>query len=370
MAKKVVVVIPTYNEKENISELIKRVLAQEKKVKGFEIYVLVSDSHSPDKTGEVVEKISKKNKKVRLLDVKKRGIGVGLKKGYEFAFSKMGADIVLQMDGDFSHNPNDIKKLLQPFKEGFNFSQGSRFIKGGRNELEWHRRFFSYMANMITRFLVDGKIHEFTTSFRAFNRKIYEEIDFKKVPWKGKSFIFQPAFLYAGIKAGAKIKEVPIVFVDRRKGYSKMATLSYIKDLLMFGLNIKVKKSKRFLKFCCVGFTAFFVQTLFFEIFRRRMVPENANVVAAEISIVVNFLLSNFWTFNDYKIKLKKLPFKFIQFNVTVFGSIVIQWLTIRTGRMLFGEGVFVIYFFYIIGVGIGLVWNYFFYNKLIWKTK
>jgi len=373
MAKKVVVVIPTFNEKDNISQLIDEVLGQNIKAVGFDIYVLVSDSHSPDGTGEVVEKIAKKNKKVKLLDVKKRGIGVGLKKGYEYAFGKLKADIVLQMDADFSHDPKELPKLLAPFNNGFNFCQGSRFIKGGKNELEWYRRFFSWGANVITRFLVDSRdVHEFTTSYRAFDREIFSKIDFSDIPWQGKSFVFQPAFLYGAIRAGAKIKEVPIVFVDRERGYSKLAMVSYIRDLLMFGMKVRLgmKKSKRFVKFCCVGFTAFFVQTFFFEIFRRSMPPENATAVAAEISIVINFFLSNFWTFSDHKLKTRQIPFKFLQFNLTVLGSVVIQWLTIRTGRMLFGDEVSVIYFFYIMGVGIGLIWNYFFYNKLIWKTK
>jgi len=277
MSKKVVVVIPTYCEKDNIEELIQAVLRQGAKADGFDIHVLVSDSHSPDGTGRVVRAVSKKDRRVGLLDVKKRGIGIGLVKGYEYAFFKMGADIVLQMDGDFSHDPADLAKLLAPFNDGFNFVQGSRFVKGGRNELEWHRRFFSWAANLITRFLVDAReVREFTTSYRAFDKQIFGKIDFSDIPWQGKSFVFQPAFLYGAIRAGAKIKEVPIVFIDRKKGYSKLAFVSYISDLLAFGIKVRVGKSKRFLKFCVVGFTAFFVQTFFFEIFRRRMVPENA----------------------------------------------------------------------------------------------
>jgi len=369
--KKVVVVIPTYNEKDNISSLIETIFEIIKKIKGYDFYLLVSDSHSPDGTGNVVREIRKMNKKVKLLDVRQRGIGIGLKKGYDFAIEKMGADIILQMDADFSHDPKDIRKILEPFGQGYNFSQGSRFVKGGRNNLEWYRQVFSWGANLVTRFLLDcWNIHEFTTSFRAFDKDVYKKMDLSDIPWKGTSFVFQPAFLYAAVRSGAKIKEVPIVFIDREKGYSKLAAVEYIKDLVGFGLRMRIKKSKRFLKFCMVGFTAFFVQTFFFEIFRKSMNPENATAIAAEISIIVNFIGSNFWTFSDYKLSLKRVPFKFLQFNVTVLGSVVIQWVTIRVGRSFFGESTFVIYVFYILGVGIGLIWNYFFYNKLIWKTK
>ena len=109
---RLVVTIPTYNEKENIEEIIKKVLAQSKKIPDVDLHVLVSDSHSPDGTAEIVKRISKTNPKVHYLDVKERGLGIGLVKGHRYATDKFKADILAQMDGDLSHDPSTLPVML------------------------------------------------------------------------------------------------------------------------------------------------------------------------------------------------------------------------------------------------------------------
>ena len=350
--------------------MIVLVLAQQEKIKNWELFVLVSDSDSPDGTGKVVLNQMKTNKHVDLLNVKERGIGVGLLKGYQYAISQMKADAVIQMDADMQHDPKEIPNFLRHIDQGYNFVQGSRFIKGGKNELEWYRKFFSWSANWVSRILLGiYRVHEFTTSYRAFTKELFMKLNVDEIPWKGKSFVFQPAFLYAVFKVGANIKEIPIVFVDRSRGLSKMQILSYIKDLLFFGIKCRIKDSKQFIKFGIVGSIGFIINTIGLELFVfLKLNPALAGVIGAECAIISNFILNNTWTFKTRRVSKTHVPMKFIQFNLTSAGAIIIQGLSIWFGTMFFGHNSYRI--FYLLGVGIGLFWNYFMYSHVIWSKK
>lgn len=368
--KKAVVVLPTYNEKENIEDVITLILAQQRKTVDWELFVLVSDSSSPDGTGEEVIRLKKTNCQLELLNVKERGIGVGLVKGYQFAFTKMVADVVIQMDADLQHDPKEIANFLTEIDKGYNFVQGSRFIKGGKNDLEWYRRFFSWSANWVSRVLLGAyKVREFTTSYRAFTKDLFFKVNLEEIPWRGNSFVFQPAFLYGVFKAGAKIKEIPIVFVDRTRGLSKMQIFNYIKDLLLFCIKARLKDSKTVFKFACVGTIGFAINTFGLELFvYLGLHPALSAAFGAEGAIVSNFLLNNFWTFKHRKVDTKNLIPKFFQFNLTSFGALVIQSITILIGTSIFGFRTYRI--FYILGIGIALFWNYLMYSKVVWSKK
>lgn len=366
--KKAVVVLPTYNERENIEDIITLILAQQKKIANWELFILVSDSHSSDGTQDVVRNLQDINHHIQLLDVSERGIGVGLFRGYEYAFSKMAADAVIQMDADLQHDPKEIPNFLSAIDQGYSFIQGSRFIPGGKNELEWYRRFFSWSANWYSRILMGiYSVHEFTTSYRAFTKELFGKLDLSEIPWRGKSFVFQPAFLYACVSQGAKIKEIPIVFVDRSRGLSKMQIIQYIRDLSLFGIRVRLKKSSRIIKFAIVGTIGFIINTIGLEVFVKfGLHPALSGALGAEAAIVSNFLLNNFWTFRERKINFARMPLKFLQFNTTSVGAIIIQSLTIWLGVTLFGFYTYRIS--YLFGVGLGLFWNYFMYSRVIWK--
>ncbi|MCL5676054.1 MAG: GtrA family protein, partial [Patescibacteria group bacterium] len=275
----------------------------------------------------------------------------------------------------------EIPNFLAAIDEGYSFVQGSRFIRGGKNELEWYRRFFSWSANWYSRILMGVyKIHEFTTSYRAFTKELFIRLNLSQIPWKGKSFLFQPAFLYVCISQGAKVKEIPIVFVDRSRGLSKMQIVQYILDLSFFGLRVRLKKSLRFLKFCVVGTVGFIINTIGLEVLvRAHFHPALAGGIGAEFAIISNFLLNNFWTFGENKIIFKKMPLKFLQFNAASFGAVLIQSLTILFGVALIGPTANIFWgslimhlptyrIFYLLGVGLGMIWNYLMYSRVIWK--
>jgi dolichol-phosphate mannosyltransferase len=368
--QKVIVLLPTYNEKEIIRTTITEVLKNINKITNFDIHILVIDSDSPDGTDKIVENIKQEDIRVNLLIVKERGLGIGLIKGYEYAFNNLSADIVLQMDADMQHNPEDIYKLLSPFLRGYEFVQGSRFIKGGGNNLEPHRRFLSWAANLTARILFGAyRTHEFTTSFRAFTKQVWQKIDFSRVPHRGRSFIFQPAFLYAVLKQGINIKEVPIVFTDRKKGYSKMDMMQYSFELLRYGIKERLKKHAKFVKFCIVGTSGALIQSIGYGILKNNIDPAVSIMIGAELAIINGFYWNNRWTYGDRKIVGNKIR-KFLQYNAGSLGSLLIQGVTVKTGTLLFERSQLVDWFFACLGIGIGLIWNFIFYSKVVWRKK
>lgn len=237
-----VVVIPTYDEKENIADLIADILSQQEKIEGFDLQVLVSDGHSQDGTIAIVEAISATNPKVHLLDVHERGIGVGLYNGFVYAINELGADVLIEIDADFQHNPSDIPELLQGIREGYDVVIGSRFVPGSVNKMPLFRRILSVGANLVIRWMLGLKhLTEITTSYRAFTKAIFLKVDPTRVPWRQeRSFIAVPVFLVRMIDAGASAKEIPMTMHPRVRGYSKMDYSRYIRDIFVFSIKSRL----------------------------------------------------------------------------------------------------------------------------------
>src|SRR3989338_1503629 len=259
---RLVVNIPTYCERDNIEEIVKRVLSVCKKIDA-DVHILVADSASPDGTADIVRKISHVNPKVHYLNVKVRGLGVGVVKGHRFAVDKLKADLLAQMYGDLSHDPSTLPVMFDYIKKGYDLVNGSRLMPGGKNLLGWHRRLFTRGSALFCK-LAWGTfgISEYTNSYRTFTKKLFEKINLSKIPWRSKTYIIQPAFLYAAIAADAKICEVPVIFTDRKKGYSNAKIVAYTIDVLKFGLKARLVRSKTFLKFLTVGTSSYFLNAI------------------------------------------------------------------------------------------------------------
>src|SRR3990170_3729145 len=269
---RLVVNIPTYCERDNIEEIIKRVLSACKKIDA-DVHILVADSASPDGTADIVKKISRVNPKVHYLNVKVRGLGVGVVKGHRFAVGKLKADVLAQMDGDLSHDPSTLPIMFDYIKKGYDLVNGSRLMPGGKNLLGWHRRLFTRGSALFCKLSWGTfNLSEYTNSYRVFTKKLFEKIDFKKVPWKSQTYIIQPAFLYSAIQVGAKIKEIPITFEDRKRGYSKAKIVAYTFDVLKFGVKVRIQRSKMFVKFLMVGAGGYIVNAIFLGLLNRGQV--------------------------------------------------------------------------------------------------
>ena len=180
-----------------------------------------------------------------MLDVQKRGIGVGLYSGFRHAIEKLGADVLIEMDADFQHNPAEIPELLRGIADGYDVVIGSRFVEGSMIKMPPFRRVLSVGANLVIRWMLGLKeITEITTSYRAFTKEIFLKVDPDSVPWQETSFIAVPVFLVRMIEAGASIKEIPMTMHPRTRGYSKMAYSRYIRDVFMFSLRSRLGRQR------------------------------------------------------------------------------------------------------------------------------
>ena len=239
--RRVVVTIPTYNEKDTIADMVAAVLAEQAHVDLCDLHVLVADSHSADGTLDIVGRLSVDNPNVHLLDVQERGIGVGLYRGLRHAVECLDAEILVEMDADFQHNPTDIPAFLQQILEGYDLVIGSRFIAGSMNRMPFYRRVLSVAANQMIRIMLGLKgITEMTTSYRAFTRETFLRVDPGSVPWEERSFIPVPVFLVRMLESGARFVEIPITMHPRVRGYSKMVYWKYVRDILFFSIRSRL----------------------------------------------------------------------------------------------------------------------------------
>ncbi len=213
---KTLVITPTYNESENIKNLIKEVLKQNDSVE-----ILVVDDNSPDKTSDIVKEMQKENSKIHLLErEKKMGLGTAYVLGFKYAIEKQ-FDYIVEMDADFSHNPNEVKAFLEKI-QNYDLVIGSRYINGIRI-MNWpiSRLILSYAANIYTQFITGISIKDATGGFKCFRRNVLEKINLDEI--KSNGYAFQIEMNYKAFCKGFKIYEHPIIFMDRTLGESKMS---------------------------------------------------------------------------------------------------------------------------------------------------
>ncbi len=384
--KRAVIIIPTYNERENISQVLPLLLEVFENIKDWDMKVLVVDDTSPDKTYEVVKEFSKKHSQVELLlNPKKSGLGGAYLKGMDFAFDKMKADVVFEFDADLSHDARKIPAFLEKFDQGYDFVVGSRYIKGGGIPADWglHRKFLSVVGNLIIMIvLTDFRIHDWTTGFRALTKKVYDEISPEMSSGRFSGYTFQTGFLHKAVRKGFSVTEVPFIFVDRTHGHSKLGP-EYIKNILIYIMKVRLQEilNHRIFKFVIVGGLGALVQLVSLQLWRKFMPYQAAFFLGIECAVVSNFILNNLWTFSDRKLKSNEIPGKFIQFNIASGGSIIIQQIVALIGE--FAVGLFALFtlpiinltidtgmVYAVIGILIGMFWNFFAYSTFIWKKK
>jgi dolichol-phosphate mannosyltransferase len=213
---KAVVVIPTYNERDNIEKLVAAVLVQSEN-----IHLLVVDDNSPDGTGNIVDEISSVNDRVTVLHRPgKLGLGSAYREGFKLALD-MGADCVVEMDADFSHDPATLPVFFDMLNR-YDVVIGSRYLNG-ISVVNWplRRLMLSYFASVYTRFITGLRISDCTSGFKCFKREVIEAIELDDV--KSDGYSFQIEMNFRCMERGFRIGEVPIIFIDRHAGTSKMS---------------------------------------------------------------------------------------------------------------------------------------------------
>lgn len=368
--KKAVVILPTYNEQENVTTLIPAIFASGKRAKGWLIHVLVVDDNSPDNTADAVRSLQKTYHGIlHVLTGKKEGMGRAYQKGFHFAIEKLSPDVIFEMDADWQHDPLLIPKFLKKIDEGADFVIGSRYIKGGSIPQNWklHRKFFSFFGNLVLRVgFMKFFVSDWTSGYRAIRTNFlidtlghYKNLD---------GYTFQIAIVDQAIKHGLVIKEVPLIFKDRIAGSSKINTPEFVIKNLLY-----IATESPFIKYVIVGFISaaidFGVSYIFIEMIRSAVWV--ATVISGELSIIANFLMNNFWSFRHKKLDHAAQSYArgLLKFNIVTLISLVVQVVLLHYATEMLGVKYWYIYKALILGFVI-VPYSYTTYNLIIWKSK
>ncbi|MGN6509542.1 MAG: polyprenol monophosphomannose synthase [Chitinophaga sp.] len=213
------VIIPTYNEKDNIRRIIGAVVSLQQ-----DFHILIVDDGSPDGTGAIVKSLQAEHPGQLFIEERsgKQGLGTAYIHGFKWALAK-GYRYIFEMDADFSHNPKDLVRLYHACaNEGADVAVGSRYVRGGKTEnWPWNRAVLSYGASIYVRFITWIPVKDATAGFVCYKREVLEKIDLDSIQFVG--YAFQIEMKFTAWKLGFTIKEVPITFIDRKEGYSKMS---------------------------------------------------------------------------------------------------------------------------------------------------
>lgn len=392
MSKKVVVVLPTFNEKENIEKFAAEVLAQEKTMPGWRIEIVVTDSNSPDGTGKIAAKMAKENPRIHYQNVGP-GLGVGIIEGHLYSLKNLNPDIMAQLDADGQVDVAVLPKLVKAIEDGYTLALGSRFVPGGKNNLSLSRQIFSLGASWVVRLIMGPfNIQEVTNSARAFTPEIFKKINLDRMPWRENTFIIQPAFLNEAILAGAKYKEVPLVFKNRAEGYSKNKTFNYTYDVIMYSIDARLHKmglpipfyklsrrAKVLFKFAVVGATGTIIDFLFYKILINYygFPPATAKGVSTSIAIINNFVLNDIWTFRGRKNNDNYFR-KFGTFVAVSSIGLGIAVLIVKGLHEMFGDGFVWIgerhiaynNFYFFATIPPVMLWNFLVNHYVTWRHK
>lgn len=372
----VVIILPTYNEKGNIEKLIP-ILEDEvfPRIKNHNMRILVADDRSPDGTAQLVKNFMKKWKNIDLNEGEKKGLGAAYVRAMTYATTHMKVDILFEMDADFMHDPKKIPEFLKKIDEGYDFVIGTRYSNGGSIPPNWgiHRKIFSIVGNLIVRLvLMRFFVHDWTGGFRAIRKEVF--LKEKKELDIFRGYTFQVAFLHKAVRDGFKVAEVPFDAKDRTLGRSKIAPMEYIVDLFKYVISARILEilHSPFPKYALVGFTGYLINAVSLEIIKNLFGVHSgvAASLGAELSIIWNFLLNNFWTFSEQKITIStQLITKFFQFNIISLGSLILIGAGVAFGTTLFGDSTFVRQLFLIQSIGFLVIpYSYSMYNIFIWK--
>ncbi|OGC51827.1 hypothetical protein A2982_03810 [candidate division WWE3 bacterium RIFCSPLOWO2_01_FULL_39_13] len=394
---KIVVVIPAYNEAKNIENTVNSLNSVFKKIKGHQLHILITDGNSPDGTADVVRRIMQKDTDVHLINEKKKaGLGAAYIGAMDYAFDSMKADAVVSFDADLSHDPEIIPDFVKNLENGVQYICGTRYRKGGGIPDEWglHRKFLSYFGNLFVRVLYfKSGLSDFTSGYKCFTREVYKKIRDKVKIHSGYTFAISGNL--EPLRAGYKIVEVPYKFKERVYGQSKMPS-AYIIGAFKFVVSGRIEDflKIRFARVFAAGGVGGVFQFLSYGLIFLPLI-ENANIInlpsvsilpvvdkvfyprflvsqllSIEIGLTLSFLVNNFWSFGDKKLKGLPLARGYVKNHGIVAGAIVIQLITAQFLASLFGINLVLKYLYQTIGILLGLIWNFYFYKKIIWKIK
>lgn len=232
------VIIPTYNEKENIEKMVRKVFSLP-----VSFHLLIVDDGSPDGTADIVKRLMTEFPGRLFIEERKGKLGLGTAyiHGFKWALPR-GYEYIFEMDADFSHNPDDLVRLREACVKGADVAVGSRYVKGGKiSNWPMDRVLMSYFASLYVRSVLWVGIHDTTAGFKCYRRRVLERINLDSIKFVG--YAFQIEMKYTAKKLGFKIVEVPITFTDRKEGQSKMSS-GIFKEAILGVLQMRFKTVK------------------------------------------------------------------------------------------------------------------------------
>lgn len=242
---RVLTVIPTYNEKENLPVVVERLRAAVP-----DCDILVVDDNSPDGTGQLADSMAAEDSHINVLHrTVKDGLGGAYLAGFDWGL-EAGYDVLVEMDADCSHQPEQLPLLLQAVESGADLAIGSRYVPGGKTK-NWplHRQILSRGANLYTRLILGTKVKDITAGYRAYRREALQKLNLEGIDSKG--YVFQVDLAWRSEQAGLKIVEVPITFVEREIGSSKMdgnIIVDSMTKVTRWGLSARAERVRSIIK--------------------------------------------------------------------------------------------------------------------------
>lgn len=232
---KIVIIIPTFNEKESISPLIDSLEIEFKSIPKHEMEILIVDGNSPDGTVDAIREEMHKYSNLKLVvEEKKQGLGMAYITGMKYAVDKLNADAFIEFDGDFQHDPKDIKRLVAEYDNGYDYVIGSRYIAGGSipREWAWYRKLLSRFGSLFTQFMLMLPVKDNTSGFKLTRVEGFaSHLPLDKDKILSRRHAYKIHLLYEMFRLGAKIKEVPIKFLERQGGDSKSSSEDIFESL-------------------------------------------------------------------------------------------------------------------------------------------
>ena len=362
---KICFVLPTYNEEENIENIIQQILKEEKNQSKHTFSILVVDDNSTDETQAIVQRYTSLNSKVHLVTGQKKGLGDAYKRGFNYALNDLQADLIFQMDSDGQHDTSLIPHFVSSIEEGRDVVIGSRFVEGGTTpDFSFSRLIMSKVGNLLVRY-VGGitQVKDCTSGYRAIRASYLKELDFSYLSTRGYSF--QSSLICDLAWRGANISEIPIEFSSRQGGDSKLA----LRDQIEFLLNIPrlgFRNLEDFIKYSLVGVSGVFVNLgLYLFLTRYYEISELvAPLIAIESALISNFILNNFWTFGK-RITQSRIRVKFVKFHLVSGFSALINYSAFLTLFLVFGLYDILAN---LIGIGLAAIVNYLINSNWTWK--
>ena len=377
--KNILIIVPTYNEADNIQVLIASINGVFSKTTSYKADILFVDDNSPDGTVTVIESmIESYPNDIYIISGQKKGLGRAYRKGLSFAKNDLPKDYYayVMMDADLSHDPKDISSLLKKLENGADCAVGSRYMRGSKTVDNYpkFRRYLSKAANRLASSLIDldVDIKDLTSGFKALNSKSLAKMSLEDINASG--YVFQVSMLFEMFQKKLVVQEVPITFAIRAHGKSKLRLFDiaeFVKQSYLLNPN---SKHRRLLRFCTVGAIGAVVNlgVLVFlkQVIRIDVMP--AYLIALEVSIISNFILNNWFTFkityDDVSDRLKiirTLLGKLLVFNFIALGGATIAWAVFN----LFLNQFKINYLISDIAVIIFATgWNYGLSKRLVWR--